>query len=277
MPTEKTNMKNKTVLHSLISVGTYQDFIQEIFYLAQHKIPSYVCFANVHMVVEGYKNKNFQKIINNANIVAPDGKPISLFLNYFDKLKQVRVCGMDMFPDLLKQAEVLDKSVYFYGTTDALLTAVINKTREKYPLLRISGFYSPPFREISEEENSAIIKRIKSTSPDLIFVSLGCPKQEKWIADNKNKIGACLLGVGQAFSVFADVENRLPMWMRNLSLEWAYRLYQEPKRLWKRYLFTNSYFVYLTFNHVIAQLRSKLLSSFSKSYSSGKMLQEADE
>src|SRR3954468_4027722 len=97
-------MDKKPVLNSLISIGTYQEFISEIFSLVQHKIPSYVCIANVHMVIEGYKDPAFQKIMNNADVVTPDGKPLSVFLKFFENLKQDRVCGMDLLPDLLKQA-----------------------------------------------------------------------------------------------------------------------------------------------------------------------------
>lgn len=258
-------MKTKLVLRSLISMGTYQEFIREILVLAKNKIPSYVCFANVHMVVEGYKDMEFQQVINRANIVAPDGRPISLFLNYFNNARQERVCGMDMFPDLLRQAEVSGASVYFYGTTDKLLSRVVQKARQDFPLLTISGFYSPPFRHISDEENSDIIDRIMNTSPDLIFVSLGCPKQEKWMAKNRDKMNACLLGVGQAFNTYAGVEKRLPEWMRNLSMEWMYRLYLEPQRLWKRYFLTNSYFLWLTFNCMITSVGSKMIRPFVKS------------
>src|SRR5688572_13415411 len=98
-------MNKKSVLRSLISVGTHQEFIDEISNLVKNKTPSYVCFANVHMVMEGYQDPAFQQVMNHATIVTPDGKPISLFLNYFNKLRQERVCGMDMFPDLLRQAE----------------------------------------------------------------------------------------------------------------------------------------------------------------------------
>src|SRR5688572_17113520 len=117
-------MKRKSVLRSLISIGTCQEIIDEIFTLVKNKIPSYVCFANVHMVVEGYRDPDFQQVINQANIATPDGKPISVFLNYFHKIKQDRVCGMDLFPDLLKHAEVSGQSVYFYGTTDQLLSSI---------------------------------------------------------------------------------------------------------------------------------------------------------
>jgi len=256
-------MNRNNVLKSSISTGSYQEFINEIFFLVRYKIPSYVCFANVHMVVEGHQDPEFQTIINNANIVAPDGKPISLFLKYFSKLKQDRVCGMDILPDLLKQAELSGKSVYFYGSTQSLLNKITKKANLEYPLLKISGSFSPPFKNLSEEENRIALKKINDTSPDLVFVALGCPKQEKWMAANRNKIGACLLGVGQAFNVYAGVEKRLPIWMRNLSLEWMYRLYLEPQRLWKRYLVTNSYFLLLTLNYFI----HSFLSPFTKGQS----------
>jgi N-acetylglucosaminyldiphosphoundecaprenol N-acetyl-beta-D-mannosaminyltransferase len=270
-------MKRKSVLHSLISVGTYQEFIDEISSLVRNKIPSYVCFANVHMVVEGYKDSDFQQVMNHANIVTPDGRPISLFLNYFSKAKQERVCGMDMFPDLLKQAEASGQSVYFYGTTDHLLSRIVQKAKREFPLLRISGFYSPPFRDISEVENDNIIESIRVTSPDLVFVSLGCPKQEKWMAKNRDKLGVCLLGVGQAFNTYAGVEKRLPTWMRNLSLEWMYRLYLEPQRLWKRYLFTNSYFLLLTFNCMIVRLVTNLNGFLVKEKATRNVFQETEE
>lgn len=270
-------MKKKLVFNSSISVGRYQDFINEIFSLVKYKVPSYVCFANVHMVVEGHKDSAFQKIMNNATIVAPDGKPISLFLKYFEKLEQDRVCGMDLLPDLLRQAEASGKSVYFYGTTEDLLSTIAEKARKEFPALKISGYYSPPFRNLSETENADIIEKIKSTSPDLVFVSLGCPKQEKWMAVNKDKIGACLLGVGQAFKVYAGVEKRLPKWMRDLSMEWLYRLYLEPERLWKRYLFTNSYFLLLTFNLLITRTMQEFFAPFAKVKLPGHVVRESEE
>lgn len=244
-------MTKKAVLNSFISVGTLREFISEIFSLVKEKIPSYVCFANVHMVMEGYGNSAFQRVINQANITTPDGKPISLFLKFFEKIKQVRVCGMDLMPNLLKEAEAQGKSVYFYGSTNELLEVITLKAKKEFPSLTIGGSYSPPFRKLTESENDNMIKMIREVSPDLVFVSLGCPKQEKWMAENRDKLCTCLLGVGQAFKVYAGTERRLPVWMRNLSLEWLYRFYLEPKRLWKRYLLTNSYFLLLTFNHMI--------------------------
>jgi N-acetylglucosaminyldiphosphoundecaprenol N-acetyl-beta-D-mannosaminyltransferase len=249
-------MQKKKVLDSAVSIGTYREFIEEIFFLVEFKIPSYVCFANVHMLMEARKDKDFQKVLDNANIVTPDGRPLSLFLHYFENIKQERVCGMDTFPILLRRAEESGRSVYFYGSTDDLLTSLVKKVNKEFPLLNISGWYSPPFRPLSEEENAEICKKIRATSPDLVFVSLGCPKQEKWTAKNRDAIGACLLGVGNAFSVYTGDEKRLPKWAHNLSLEWVYRLLQDPKRLWKRYLYYNSHFLLLTLKYLLGRVTS---------------------
>jgi len=251
-------MKRKMVLHSAITIGSYDEFISEIALLVHHKVPSYICFANVHMVMEGYKDRAFQTIMNNANVVAPDGRPISLFINYFDSLTQPRVCGMDLFPDLLKQAEISGQSVYFLGNTNEILEKITSKAKKEFPALTIRGSYSPPFTKVSEAESMLMINSIKALAPDLVFVSLGCPKQEKWMAENRDRLGTCLLGVGQAFNTYAGVEKRLPPWMQNFSMEWMYRLYVEPKRLWKRYLYTNSYFLLLTLNSAVKRFMKNL-------------------
>jgi N-acetylglucosaminyldiphosphoundecaprenol N-acetyl-beta-D-mannosaminyltransferase len=257
-------MEKKFVLNSLISTGSYQDFITEIFSLVENKIPSYVCIANVHMVMEGHQDPAFQRIMNNANIATPDGKPLSVFLQLFENIKQDRVCGMDLLPDLFAHAATTGKSIYLYGSTNELLTTIVEKATKELPSLKVAGYYSPPFRTLTKEENENIITAIRATNPDLVFVALGCPKQERWCAENRDKLGVCLIGVGQAFNVYAGVEKRLPKWMRNLSLEWAYRLYLEPQRLWKRYLVTNSYFLFLTFNFAISRFIAKIRSSFTK-------------
>ena len=237
--------QKRSVLGSLITTLPYKDFVSEIFRLVENRQPSYICFANVHMVVEGRRNPAFQKVINEAALVAPDGKPLSVLLRLAEGLKQERICGMDIFPDIMVRAEASGKSVYFYGTTPELLKAIAEKAHREFPDLKIAGYFSPPFRDLTVDETEKIADMIGNTKPDLVFVSLGCPKQERWMAENKLRLGTCLLGLGQAFKVYAGEEKRLPRWMRALALEWLYRLYLEPGRLWKRYLVTNSYFIFL--------------------------------
>lgn len=240
-------MKKERIFFTNISVGPYRRFIDEIISLTNINTSSYICFANAHMIVEAYEDKDFNAIVNGADLVAPDGKPLSIFLRIANGIKQERICGMDILPDLLQEAERLGKSVYFYGNTNEMLKSVIDRTSLDFPLLHIAGYYSPPFRELSSEEKTSIINRINMARPDLLLVSLGCPKQEKWMAEHRYKINSCMLGLGQAFNTYTGKEKRIPVWMRDLSLEWAYRLYLEPRRLWKRYLYSNSMFLFLAF------------------------------
>jgi N-acetylglucosaminyldiphosphoundecaprenol N-acetyl-beta-D-mannosaminyltransferase len=239
-------MVKESIFTFPISIGSYKKFIDEIFSLAANQTSSYVCFANVHMTIEAYADNDFNSIVKNADIVTPDGQPLALFLKYLKKVNQERVCGMDVFPDLLREAEARGKSIFFYGTTDDVLHKIAEKAKREFPSLKISGFYSPPFRQLSPQEKSDIIEMVNNTHPDLIFVALGCPKQEKWMSEHKGKLNGCMLGLGQAFHVYAETAKRSPAWMQRLSLEWAYRLYLEPRRLWKRYFYTNSLFLLLT-------------------------------
>ena len=253
------NLK-KHVFGSFITIASYRDFIEEVLRLGLARKGSYVCFANVHMVMEAFRNPGFQRIVNEAELVAADGKPLSVYLRMAEGMKQERICGMDIFPDLLKRAAQCGESVYFYGTTPDLLTRIIEKARKQFPDLKIAGSFSPPFRQLSLEEKAAVVEMINNANPDLVFVSLGCPKQEMWMAENKGKVRACLLGLGQAFRVYSGEEKRLPGWMRELALEWAYRLWLEPRRLWRRYLVTNSMFVWLATK---ALMRAWFMSVFS--------------
>lgn len=243
--------QKRRLLKSYITAGKFAEFVEQVFWLTDNKESSYVCFANVHMLVEAYQDSDFNKILNEADIASPDGGPLSKLIKLQYGQQQDRVPGMDLMPRLLEEAAARGKSVYFYGSTDEVLEAVVATAKAKHPELRIAGHYSPPFRKLTKEEDASIVEMINATEPDLVFVALGCPKQERWMAEHKGRVKACMLGVGQAYMTFAGLEKRLPKWARDWSLEWTYRLYQEPKRLWKRYLVTNSTFVYLTLKDLL--------------------------
>lgn len=245
-------MERLNIFGSVITLGTYTEFLDRIIHYAGQKIPSYVCFANVHMVVEASRDASFRRVVNQATLVAPDGKPLSVFMKLFHNVKQDRVCGMDILPDLLRRAEESGRSVYFYGGEQHCLDRIEARARKEFPNLRIAGLHSPPFRALSEEEKAEDIERIRQSGADLVFVSLGCPRQEKWCAESVKKLNACFLGLGQAFTVYAGLEKRLPKWMRALCLEWVYRLILEPRRLWKRYLSTNTEFLMMTMKFAVS-------------------------
>lgn len=228
-----------------VTAASYQEYLQNILTLAKFRKSSYVCFANVHMLMEAYQKPVFNQVVNRADIVTPDGRPLSILMKYQHKIAQERACGMDLFPEILQEAEKRDLSIFFYGSTQEVLDAIVKKAAVEFPGLKIAGVYSPPFRPLSHQEDEAAVEKINSSGANLVFVSLGCPKQEKWMYEHKGRIHACMLGLGQAFLTYAGLEKRLPKWARDLSLEWLYRLYLEPKRLWKRYLLGNSKFLYL--------------------------------
>ena len=236
-------MKKNRVLDSFISVGSFKDLIEGIFSLSEEKKSSYVCVCNVHMLVEAQKDKDFNKLLNNADIVTPDGGPIAKMLSWKYNIKQERVAGMDLLPAIIDECAKRKKSIYLYGSTNKVLNQITEKVNSNYPNLDLE-FYSPPFRELSRQEKNEIIDEINTFNPDFVFVALGCPKQEKWMAANQGIINSCMIGLGGAFEVYAGLRKRAPKWMYQNSLEWLYRLLLEPNRLFKRYLLTNTLFIY---------------------------------
>ncbi|MBO3269014.1 WecB/TagA/CpsF family glycosyltransferase [Hymenobacter defluvii] len=246
-------LPKRLVLNSGISTGTFPEFVDTILQLGAARTSAYVCCANVHMLVEAHRDAEFRQVLADADVVTPDGSPVAGAVGWFHGKRQERVAGMDLTPALLAEAERRGQSVYFYGTTDAVLAKIRERIERELPNLRIAGMVSPPFRKLTPEEEEAHVAAINKADPDLLFVALGCPRQEKWMAAHRGRIKACMLGVGQAFLTYAGLEQRLPAWARRLWLEWAYRLWLEPRRLWRRYLITNSHFIYLIARKALAR------------------------
>ncbi|MGD1892402.1 MAG: WecB/TagA/CpsF family glycosyltransferase [Cyclobacteriaceae bacterium] len=253
------SLEKVAVLSSEVSTGKFEEVLNHIVALSEKKRSSYICFANVHMIVEAFANQRFQQVINQADVVATDGLPLTKYLLLFEGINQDRVAGPDLFPELLSKAEKLGKSVYFYGNTPEVLEQMRSKAVSEYPKLKIAGVFSPPFRSLTAEEDEEIVNMINATKADFVFVSLGCPKQEQWMHDHCGRIRSCMLGVGQAFNTYAGTEKRAPLWMQRSGLEWFYRLYREPNRLAKRYLYTNAFFLYLVSRLYFRKLRNKEL------------------
>ncbi len=233
----------KNLISIDITLGKYQTFVDSIIAFAQNKTSSYVCVANVHMLVEAYKDTAFAAIVNNADIVTPDGMPLAKGLKILYNIQQDRVAGMDLLPDLLVEAQSKQLPVFFYGGTDEMLQSTQAYLLTHYPNLKDVHFYAPPFRQLTSQEEQTIIAQINESGAGLVFVVLGCPKQEKWMSQMKGKIRACMIGIGGALPVMIGMQSRAPKWMQEYSLEWLFRLSQEPKRLFKRYLITNSIFI----------------------------------
>ncbi len=240
------------------TIGTYNELVDIIIDKAKAKHSSYVCFANAHMVVEGYRNKEFLRTLCRADIVTTDGMPIVWAHKWISKIHNAeRVAGMDIINSILSYSNNNSLSIFFYGSTEENLMHLKEECCINYPNIIINT-YSPPFRQLLEEEKKEIISMINSFDPTFVFVSLGCPKQEIWMDSMKGSINSLMLGVGNAFLTSAGIEKRAPKWMQKYGLEWLFRFIHEPRRLWKRYLFTNSFFIYLALKYKILSWRIKL-------------------
>jgi len=247
-----TLIPKRPVLGTLVSTGQPADFVAAILALGAARTAAYVCCANVHMLVEAHNDLGFRHLLNRAAVVTPDGSPVAASLGWLHGRPQARVAGMDLLPALLAGAAARGLSVFLYGTTPAVLAAMAVRARRELPGLRLAGWLAPPFRPLTPAEDAAEVATINQASPDLLLVALGCPRQERWMAAHQGRLGACMVGLGQAFRVYAGLEPRLPPWARRLWLEWAFRLWQEPRRLAGRYLRTNSRFVYLLAGQLLA-------------------------
>ncbi|MEM6262751.1 MAG: WecB/TagA/CpsF family glycosyltransferase [Bacteroidota bacterium] len=236
-------MNKVNILSAAITTGSYGQLLDQLFSLARQPEAAYVCFSNVHMVIEAQRDPMFRTILNQADMAVPDGMPVAKAVNLLHGQEQDRFAGMDIVPETFSRSEKEGLSVFFYGDTQQTLDRLCEKVTAEFPQLKIAGAISPPFRKLSEEEQQELINQINDARPDFLMVALGCPKQEKWMAAHKEQLSTCMLGIGNALRTYLGDEERAPEWMQKASLEWLHRLIQNPKRLWKRYLVTNSWFV----------------------------------
>ena len=206
----------------------------------------FICLSNVHTTVMAYSNAEYRQIQNSAFLALPDGSPLSLVQRLRGYTAAEQVPGPDLMPALWKATEDGQISHYFYGSTETTIEKLQKKLKEEYPKLKIAGMESPPFRELTKEEDEETIRRINDSGADIVWVGLGAPKQEQWMFHHRGKIKAVMLGVGAGFDFHAGTVKRAPEWMRKHYLEWLYRLMQDPKRLWKRYVETNAKFLLLS-------------------------------
>lgn len=205
----------------------------------------YVCVSNVHTTVTSFEDPEYCDIQNGSIMALPDGGPLSSVGRKRGHSKMARVTGPSLMGEIFNISVENGYRHYFYGSTEETLEKLSSKLEEKYPGLQISGVHSPPFRPITEEEDGKIVKMINDTNPDFVWIGLGAPKQEKWMAIHQGEIKGLMLGVGAGFDYYADNIKRAPEWMQRINMEWFYRLLQDPKRLFNRYMKTNFKFLWL--------------------------------
>ncbi len=235
--------KGKPVLEAFIDAVSWDEAIGRITTWGAAHESRYVCICNVHSVVTTTRDVEFKIAVNNADMSTPDGAPIAWALRRLGHPAQERINGPDLMMKYLAQAERLGQAVFFYGSTEATLAKLRTALMLQFPRLRIGGACSPPFRPLSRQEDERIIDMINGSGAHVVFVGLGCPKQEKWMADHCGRVNAVMIGVGAAFDYHAGVIRRAPAWCQRNGFEWLYRLGCEPRRLFRRYLVTNTLFV----------------------------------
>lgn len=207
---------------------------------------NYICASNVHTTVTAYEDVEYRKIQNSGALALPDGKPLSIFSKKRGFENAQRVTGPDLMGELFKESEKKGYKHYFYGSTEETVELLRCKLKDTYPKLNIIGVHSPPVKEKVSLESNKILNEINNGNIDFLWIGLGAPKQEKWMFIHKGKVNAIMIGVGAGFDYYAGKIKRAPVWMQKYSLEWLYRLLQDPKRLLKRYVITNSKFIYFT-------------------------------
>ncbi|MEL3970777.1 WecB/TagA/CpsF family glycosyltransferase [Rossellomorea oryzaecorticis] len=230
------------------NVGTKKEALQEILnrLTKLEKTSYYICVNNVHTSVECIENTDFKKINNSSYLSITDGMPLVYYFRYFKGINNIeRITGPDLMLDIFKDSRFNQFNHFFYGSTNQTLNKLISNLKTDYKEINISGYYSPPFRTLNINEKADIIKKINDSNADFVWVGLGAPKQEEWMSEFSDDLeGKILVGVGAAFDYHAGNIKRAPIWMQKFSLEWLYRLFQEPKRLFKRYLKTNTKFLF---------------------------------
>lgn len=205
----------------------------------------YICVTGVHGIMESLQDDALRHIHNRAGLVTPDGMPL-VWLSRLNGLQHVsRVYGPDLMLALCEHSLTQNYRHFLYGGADGVPERLADALVARYPALNIVGTYSPPFRAVTEQEDAAIVDMINATQPDIVWVGLSTPKQERWMAEHVGRVSApVLIGVGAAFDFHAGLKKQAPLWMQRSGLEWFFRLSTEPRRLWKRYLINNPKFVY---------------------------------
>jgi len=204
----------------------------------------YICVSNVHTTVMAFEDAAYRRVQNGGLMAIPDGGPLSSLGRKRGYSSMKRTTGPGLMQALFELSGKKKYRHYFYGSTPKTLEKLKAQLQKHYPGIQIAGMYSPPFRELTQEEDRQAVEKINAAKPDFIWVGLGAPKQEIWMAKHQGLVGGLMLGVGAGFDYYAGNIKRAPQWMQRMNLEWLYRLSQDPKRLFQRYWHTNTRFIW---------------------------------
>lgn len=196
-----------------------------------------VCVSDMNSVLHARADEHLTEVYNNSGLTVADGMPLVWAGKRAGFDRMARVCGPDLLERVMAEAAERGWSQYFYGGADGVAEQLRENFVGRHPGLQVAGAYSPPYRALTEAEDAEIVDRLNEAKPDIIWVGLGAPKQERWMAEHRDRLDAAILiGVGAAFDFHTGRLDRAPGWMQRSGLEWSYRLYKEPRRLWRRYV-----------------------------------------
>jgi N-acetylglucosaminyldiphosphoundecaprenol N-acetyl-beta-D-mannosaminyltransferase len=234
-----------------VTAAPFNEQLDLIMAWGKDRLSRYVCVSNVHMLMEAYWNEPFAEVLHRADLVTPDGMPLVWMLNLLRHRSHDRVAGMDLMLGVCQYAARTGMAVYFLGSDAETLGKMRCRLNQELPHLNIAGMDPLPFRPLTPEEDRLLIQTVNESQAGAVFVALGCPKQEVWMRDHRDKIQAVMVGVGGVFAVYAGDKKQAPPWVQQSGLEWFYRLMQEPFRLWMRYSTTIPPFVLLALKQIL--------------------------
>jgi N-acetylglucosaminyldiphosphoundecaprenol N-acetyl-beta-D-mannosaminyltransferase len=248
-------LASRDVLGMRVDATSYEDASRCIARWARDGRSAYVCVATVHMVMEAFDSSAFRRTVNGADLVTPDGRPLVWALRSLGIGDATQVRGTDLTTHVVERAAREGIPIGLYGGTPDLLETFVRVLEKRYPGVRVVCWIAPPFRPLTSEEDEAVTKEILSSGARILFVGIGCPKQERWMEAHEGRIPAVMLGVGAAFDFHTGRVRQAPGWMQVAGLEWLFRLLMDPRRLWKRYARHNPRFVVLFLLQLLGLLR----------------------
>jgi N-acetylglucosaminyldiphosphoundecaprenol N-acetyl-beta-D-mannosaminyltransferase len=233
------------ILGVRVSATTLEETLGVIKGWISRREPRYVCVSGMHGVMESQRDERLRGIHNSAGLVTPDGMPLVWLCRLKGQRSVERVYGPDLMLALCRQSAGRGYRHFFYGASPKVLDTLSARLCARYPGLQVVGAYSPPFRPLTPDEDAQVVQRITQARPDIVWVGLSTPKQERWMADHIDRLGGpVLIGVGAAFDFHAGMKRQAPRWMQRNGLEWLFRLLNEPRRLYRRYLLNIPLFAY---------------------------------
>lgn len=243
------------ILGVMMSAINMNDALKVVERLIAERRKGYVCVSPVSTILECYENEKIRDIVNQAALVTPDGMP-SVWIGKRKGFQNMgRVYGPDLMKAVCNLSQVKGYRNFFYGATPEVLERLKTNLLVQFPKLNICGVCSPPFRALSDEEDRQLVEQINRAQADIVWVGLGSPKQDIWMAQHKDRLSAYVLcGVGAAFDFISGTKKQAPYWMQRCGLEWLFRLCTEPRRLWRRYLIGNTKFIYLLIKEKIKSI-----------------------